>query len=329
MDNLFVGIDISKGKFDVCMLDASHHVVLPNAVLENTDRGIDQLFQLLKEYAPDQLWICMEHTGYYGALLTAKIAQAGIRLSLINPLEIKRSSGLTRGKDDKVDAYRIASYAVRHAYKLKAHNIVSQSLQKLKAKLSQRSFYVKGKVQSKNNLKSLKVLAQSCDCKQEIRMIKKLIRTYEKAIKTLEKQMSDLVKEEPELQATYQKITRIDGIGPVTAWACIVATDNFSRFNDARKFCCHAGMAPFSYESGSSIRAPKRTSKLRNRSLKSILIRAGMTAAVHDPQLKAYKKRKINEGKHKMIVNNAVASKLVARMFAVAKREEPYVKLAA
>lgn len=329
MDNLFVGIDISKDKVDVCLLDASHQVVLPNAVFENTDSGITQLLKTLKGYKSDQLWICMEHTGYYGVLLTCKIAQAGIRLSLINPLEIKRSSGLTRGKDDVVDAYRIASYAVRHSYKLKPHNIVCQSLQKLKTKLSQRGFYVKGMVQSKNNLKSLQVLAQSSDCKTEINMIKKLISSYEKAIDTLEKQMNDLIKEEPELKATFQKITRIDGIGPITAWACIVATDNFVRFNDARKFCCHAGIAPFRYESGSSIRAPKRTSRLRNRQLKSILIRAAMTAAMHDPQLKAYKNRKIIQGKHKMVVYNALASKIVARMFAVANREEPYVKLAA
>ena len=81
--------------------------------------------------------------------------------------------------------------------------------------------------------------------------------------------------------------------------------------------------------SGSSIRGPKRTSPFRNKALKALLIRAGMTAGIHDPQLKAYKKRKRNQGKHPMVVNNALAAKLVARMFAVAMRDEPYVKLAA
>jgi hypothetical protein len=42
-----------------------------------------------------------------------------------------------------------------------------------------------------------------------------------------------------------------------------------------------------------------------------------------------YYNKKIKEGKHKLSVINAVANKLVLRIFAVAKRDEPFVKLAA
>ena len=328
MDYLFVGVDLSKDKIDVSILDASHQVVLNHAVFANNDSGIQQFLQVLAEYGWGQLWVCMEHTGHYGALIACKLAQAGILFSVINPLEIKRSSGLTRGKDDVVDAYRIASYGVKNHYKLKPHQLLSKALQTLKTKLAQRDFYVKGMVQNKNNLKSLEVLNQSQDCKEEIRMVKRFIRVYQKAIEKLEKQMQDLIEEQTALKTSYDKISKIDGIGPVTALSCIAATDNFTRFTKPRKFCCHAGLAPFSHESGSSIKAPKRTSSLRNRKLKTLLIRAAMTAAIHDPQMKAYKERKIEQGKHKMIVYNAIASKLVNRIFAVALREEPFVKFA-
>ena len=156
--------------------------------------------------------------------------------------------------------------------------------------------------------------------------MKKLINTFQKAIDTLEKQMKAIIEAQKDLKETYQKITRIDGIGLITALNFIVVTKNFTSFTQAKKFSCYAGLAPFSYESGSSIRAPKRTSKLRNRNLKSLMIRAAITSAIHDPQMKAYKKRKLEEGKNKMVVNNAIASKLVARIFAVAQREEPFVK---
>lgn len=51
------------------------------------------------------------------------------------------------------------------------------------------------------------------------------------------------------------------------------------------------------------------------------------TAANFDLELKAYYKRKSNEGKpHKLIMNN-IACKLVYRIFAVVKRDEPFVNL--
>ena len=68
---------------------------------------------------------------------------------------------------------------------------------------------------------------------------------------------------------------------------------------------------------------------MRDKSLKTILFKAAGAAIQHDPQLKKYYKRKVSEGKHKLTVLNAVANKLVLRIFAVAKRNEPFVKLAA
>ena len=68
---------------------------------------------------------------------------------------------------------------------------------------------------------------------------------------------------------------------------------------------------------------------MRDKTLKAILTKGAISAVQHDPQLKAYYNRKTKEGKHHMSVINAVANKLVLRIFAVAKREEPFVKLAA
>ena len=61
--------------------------------------------------------------------------------------------------------------------------------------------------------------------------------------------------------------------------------------------------------------------------MKAMLFRAANTAIRCDQQIRAYYKRKLSEGKHKMNIINAVACKIVYRIFAVIKREEPYVKL--
>ena len=72
-----------------------------------------------------------------------------------------------------------------------------------------------------------------------------------------------------------------------------------------------------------------KTHYLRDRTLKAILIKAAGSAIQHDPQLKKYYNRKVDQGKHKLTVLNAVANKLVLRIFAVANRDEPFVKLIA
>lgn len=329
MDYFFIGVDVSKDTFDVCILDSQHEVISKHSVYANSKPGVKEFIEFISQIQKQELWVCLEHTGYYGVLLCSELEKKGIKLSLINPLEIKRSSGLTRGKTDAVDAYRIASYAVKHHYKLAVTKLSTDNIQKLKVKLSQRELLVKVSVQYKNNLKALEVLAKSSNVKEEIRQIKSLINSQDQQIRKLEKAALELIKADEQLIKTYEKITKVIGVGFVTAAICITETENFTKFNDARKFCCHAGLAPFEYQSGTSVRGRTRTSKFRKKNLKSVLYKAANTAANHDPQLKAYKKRKVEEGKHKLSVINALANKVVARIFAVAKRDEPFVKLAA
>lgn len=86
-------------------------------------------------------------------------------------------------------------------------------------------------------------------------------------------------------------------------------------------------LAPFPYQSGSSIKGRTKTHFLRDKTLKSILYKAAGSAIQHDPQLKKYYEQKLEKGKHKLTALNAVANKIVLRIFAVAKRNESFVKL--
>lgn len=54
---------------------------------------------------------------------------------------------------------------------------------------------------------------------------------------------------------------------------------------------------------------------------------ASISAIQHDPELRLYYKRKVKEGKPKMIALNNVRNKLLARVFSVVKRGTPYVAL--
>ncbi|KAA6316924.1 hypothetical protein EZS27_032839 [termite gut metagenome] len=98
-------------------------------------------------------------------------------------------------------------------------------------------------------------------------------------------------------------------------------------FTDARKFCCHAGLAPFSYTSGSSIHSRNRVSQRAEKSIKALLHMGALTAATRmEEELHECYMKKVAEGKNKMSVLNAVRAKLVHRMFAVIRNNKFYEK---
>lgn len=326
MKKLTVGIDVSKDKLDFCILENQKHQVIKRGVLENNKSSILKWFKKLDAL---EVEIALEHTGHYGALLAWLLSEKRFTFYMINPYELKISLGVQRGKTDAVDAYRIASYAISYNYRLKPYVLPIKELRQLKALLTGRARYVKIRTQLKNSLKANEILNQTVDVRVLISQEKKQIQQITKTIKLLEKQMAALINEVEELKSTYKKVSRVIGVGPITAIQCIVETDNFLKYSDARKFSCHCGLAPFPYQSGSSIKGKSRTHYMHKKSMKSILFKAASSAIQHDPQLKRYYERKLGEGKHKLNALNAVANKLVLRIFAVAKREEPFVKLAA
>ncbi|RAJ89867.1 transposase [Larkinella arboricola] len=53
----------------------------------------------------------MEHTGIYNTHLLDYLFQANLAIWLESSLQIKQAGGMQRGKNDSIDAQRIAEYA--------------------------------------------------------------------------------------------------------------------------------------------------------------------------------------------------------------------------
>jgi transposase len=87
---------------------------------------------------------------------------------------------------------------------------------------------------------------------------------------------------------------------------------------------------PFSKTSGSSVRYKPTVSPHANKKLKKLLHLCALSAIKNDKEIKAYYERKVEQGKNKMCVINAVRNKLIHRVFAVIRDdrffEENYVR---
>jgi transposase len=328
MKRIFIGVDVSKKSLDIAVCEADHKAMFLKKI-SNTPKSILSLLRSLKnKYEAEGLWFCFEHTGNYGLLLASCIQAEDLSYSMVCSLQIKKSLGLVRGKNDIVDAKRIAEYASVHRHKLSATELPSTILLKIRSLLTYRKQMVKIRSQLKNSLKSMQLLELHLRDEEISTRIQSQIKVYDTEVAQIERQIKAYIEESEELAENYANATSVTGIGLITAASMLVYTSNFTSFTEARKFNCFAGFAPFEHSSGKSIRGKTKTSSYRNKNIKTLLHNGVNSAINYDPQLKAYYKRKLEEGKHKNVVKNNIACKLVSRVFACVKRQSPYVTLA-
>lgn len=118
----------------------------------------------------------------------------------------------------------------------------------------------------------------------------------------------------------------MDCIGTITATQLLIATNEFKDINDRKKFACYAGVAPFTKESG-LFKGKASVSHFANKKIKTLLHLSALVAIVHNKELKTFYKRKVEEGKNKMSVLNAVRNKLVLRIFACVNQNRKYDRI--
>ena len=135
----------------------------------------------------------------------------------------------------------------------------------------------------------------------------------------------EIIKNNEKLANQLDLLTSIKGIGKFTAIYLIISTKGFEKFENWRQLACYAGVAPFEYSSGTSVRGRTKVSSLADLKMKSLLNMCAISAVQHDAELKLYFEKKVAEGKHKMLVINNVRCKLLARVFAVINRNSPYI----
>jgi len=153
----------------------------------------------------------------------------------------------------------------------------------------------------------------------------KTIKALRNSLRIIETRMKEIIKNHADLNQQFELIKSIPGVGPQTAIYLIIATKGFKAFTNSRKFACYAGVAPFEYSSGSSIKGRTKVNHMANKKMKSLLQMCALTAIKWDPQLKDYYNRKKKEGKNSMLVLNNIRFKIIGRVFSVINRQTPYV----
>lgn len=301
----FFGIDVSMDTFDVSTPDQKHFQ------FSNDTEGYHMLLNLLD----DRGHCVMEATGAYHQRLATWLCSQEIKVSVVNPIVIKRFAQmrLRLAKTDKADANMIRQYAEAEKPQVwsppQQYVVLANEINGLITLLIRQRTALKNKLHSVNHKEGTFSLI--------LETLKHQIKNLDHQITQLETSMEDLIKEHQAEMLT--SLCSIPGIGKKTAMFLIVLTDAFRSFENSKQLCAYMGLAPTIKVSGKSVRGQSRISKTGNNMIRNLLFMCSFTACERNKACRELYTRMVNKGKSKKVALIAVANKLLKQSLAIAK----------
>lgn len=326
----FIGIDMSKEWFDAAIRLPGKPRYVRHQQFENTEKGFKALLKWFKQNQIKDfslVFICMEHTGVYTVPLCQFLSSQTITYTLVPGAEVTNSQGITRGKSDKLDAKRIAAYALKNREEIRVHTLPSEEIRTLKTLLAYRERVVKARHGFLVSTKELKAFETTTVAGSILDGSQQMIDKCTLQIKEVDKQINACLELHPELNKNFKLLLSVPGIGRQNALYMIVFTKNFVSFNCPRKFAAYAGIAPFKKSSGKSLNSSSKVSQKANKKMKALLSTAVVCSLRTCSEYQIYYERQLEKGKNQYSIKNVIRNKIVARAFAVIKRNSKYVNM--
>ena len=244
-DLLPLGIDISKRKFNACLIRESGK--LRHTSFANSPAGFARLSAWLTQLGAGPAHACMEATGAYYEALAAYPHEEGHTVSVVNPAAIKAyaQSRLSRTKTDRVDASLIAGFCAER--RVPAWHPPAPEIRELQALVRRLGALVEMRVAEENRLAAGgAVAAVRASVEEHIAYLSEQIKRTEKLI-------GDHIDKHPGLRRQRELLDSIPGIGEATAAALLAEAPDITKYRSARRVAAFAGPAPRERQSGSSI----------------------------------------------------------------------------
>jgi len=314
MDKI-IGIDISKQTFDVCFKEKQE---LSQKVYGNSLTGFKRFIGLLD---PDS-HVVMEASGPYYVPLATYLHGHGYKVSVVNPLKIRRYAQMRfyRAKTDKKDAQAIMEYATMNPQELPVYQPESKTTQSLKQMHTALELLQKQRHQSKRQLEAFRATGY-VDTHVSSSLIS-MVKTLENRIRKIEEQMSALCK--ANCSDSYQALTSIPSIGDKTAIMLIAITDSFKKFTHYKQLIAYVGLSPRVYQSGTSIKGKGHICKMGKSQIRKLLYMCSWTAKKYNKSCREMYQRLKAKGKPERVIKIAIANKLLKQAFAIGKSKENY-----
>lgn len=308
-----IGIDVSKKKLNLSKLTKGK---FSDSEIGNDHVSINKYLSKKDFIAnKDNYFFIMEATGVYHLLFANELHNKGFKVSVQNPLRIKRFSDMKmiRAKTDFVDARTIALYGTEQSpepYKPRPekHQFIIKLLKAI-------DDYNTAITSLKNQLEALET--DPVQLKLVIREFKNMIKRFQKSILIFEKEIDDIL---AEIYPTeVKRLNKIKGVGNRTTAVILGFFGKFENFDNPKQVVSFIGTNPSVERSGTSVKGKGSIDKKGSPYIRKILYMSSLAAAQFNPSCKALYDRLTLKGKEHKQKRIAVLNKLVRQIFAILK----------
>jgi transposase len=307
MDAVFVGIDVSKSRLDV-------HV-RPSGVTFSVARDGEGLSILVKRLGGLGVSIvALEATGGFETVAAGALAAAGLPVVVVNPAQVRAFAQALgkRAKTDPIDAAVIAHFV--EATKPEIRPLPDEQTQLLSDLIARRRQIIQMIVAERQRERRMTVPRLK-------RSIQRLAAALERELSEVDQDLDDSVRGSPAWRQNEDLLKSVPGVGPIVARTLLAELPELGTL-DRRQIAALAGLAPWTRQSG----------KWKGKSLigggrtvvRTALFMGALTAARHNPTLKAFRNRLIEAGKPKMVAVIALARKLLTILNAIVRDQKPW-----
>ena len=304
---LFAGVDVSKKSLDLCLLPEDR-----KQSFAHDKSGIQRLLAALP--AAGTCLIAVEATGGYHRNLVAELANAGHKVAVVNPRQVRdfaRGLGIL-AKTDRLDAQVIARFA-QHVQP-RVTPPLSPKAAELEQLVSRRRQLIDLRTAELNRMQTL-------SSKNVRKSLQKMVDVLRKEIRHLDSDILALIESDDDWKDKMDRLGSVPGVGPVTAASLLAELPELGQVN-RQEIAALVGVAPFNRDSGRF--RGKRSIWGGRASIRNVLYMAALTARKHNPVLKAFAQRLEAAGKPFKVVITACMRKLLIILNTILKEHRQW-----
>ncbi len=309
-----LGMDVSKAKVDVALLDIGRGSKIKSKVISNDAKGWTDLARWLASHHLSQVHACCEATGVYWEALAVALADAGHLVSVVNPAQIHAFGQVTlaRNKTDKQDARLIARFCasqrpaawVAPAPEVRVLLALVRDAQFVKASLNQET----NRLETAHGEVAPGIARRVAFLTQELTALQEAIKGH--------------IDRHPGLRTRRELLDSIPGLGDETIPWLLAFVD--ARFDSAKQVVSFAGLNPQHRQSGTSVHGRSRTSKIGHAELRRALYMPGVVAYSRAKAYQPFVQRLKLAGKAPKVIIVALMRKLLTIAWTVLKSGKPF-----
>lgn len=314
---VFLGVDVSKSKLDAALLLENDKY--KSKVFANDPRGFEALLTWLRSLLPqglESLHICMESTGSYHEGLACALNDAGLAVSVVNPLLVKRfaEANRLRNKTDGADAKCLALFCkMQRPERWEAPSAGVRALQALGTRL-----------ETLQAMRQAEYNRQDVAHSSVVGSIAGVIADLDEAIAAVKAQITRTIDDDPDLKRRAGLLQTIPGLGDKTIAQLLAYIGRPERFKSVKALIAYASLTPMIRQSGTSLNKHRGTHPLGHQELKRALYFPAMVAGRHNPLVAAFWNKLKAQGKPGKVIVVACMHKLLAIAYGVLRSGKPF-----